>query len=925
MYKKKAVYCESVYCEEEGKMEKKKRWGIVLISSFCMVFVLYLIYFIKGVFPFGTNDISYYDMSQYCIPVYYHIYDAMHGIKSLFFDWYSGAGGSMVDHLGTFMLNPLNLLFYFIPRNQIVNMVSVFLVIKVAFSAGAMTFYSASKYKEIKPFWHVIVGVLYASSGYFIQYYSLIHYLDIIAVFPLVIWAYEGLILKKKVLPYVLIMSYCFISNLYLSGLFCPFLIFYGVVLVKSIKEREESRKVAWRIAIYTIAAILISGIVSVPTYELLLNSSRNGVAADDTYFDALLMMFTEEDGQKSFMLYCSELPIAMIGIYCLKRGKQGIKEISGKLFLLITLLLPIWIESTNYLLHFIGYVMFPMRFGYVLTFFSLALMEDIICKSQDDKSVGNEDKNTHIQNMNDGKKKITDFCFLGNISIVLVPFSVIILFLFADCFTDFGIPDVKDYSSYFLCFVLLVSVYAFSLFSKRKNTMNFVILCMVSCQVLIGWYGFLAPESDYYPETNERIIYASEEIRAVGNFERKELDRIKDRTVLLSSNYPFIMETSSMANWFWGTNNHIHSSMERMGYSTSYTRINDTGGTLYTDMLLNIKEVITQEEPDAELYTVYDKAGDFYLSKMNYEYPFAIHVNEDFTELDGISEADGLEYQNELFKSMTGIDKELISVFSDSDYLLSTEGDGSSGYLNNYSIYADGKVLLYLEPSELFDNVISIKVNDQFVDIPSIEDTHNKLYPASFNNGIIECGLFDNETINISVYFSEKKIDDDFLIGLFHLDILEESVVQLSDEKCHYEAFKNGLRIEKNITENGYVFLPVGYHSNWTITVNEKKVDFKGVLDDSFVCVPVEPGMNVIELRFCPSGFSIGAVMSIVGILISVFAFVWRDKIEKIDIITRIAKSSLYGVAAAILLMAYIIPILVYFVLVLSGKGTVI
>ncbi len=905
---------------------KKSRWSLIFISAFCMVVVLNILYFIKGIFPFGTHNISYYDMSQYYVPIYYHIYDALHGTKAFFFDWYSGAGGSMADHLGSFMLNPLNLLMYFIPRNQIFNLVMVFLVIKVAFSAGAMSFYSTSKYCNLKPFWHVVVGVLYASSGYFVQYYTNIQFLDIVAVFPILIWSFERLVYEKKVFSYILVMSYCFLMNFYFSGLFCPFLVFYGVILVKNISDKTESRKVAWRIAIYTLASILISGIVTIPTYTLLLSSGRSDVSSEKTYFDALTMLFTEEDGQKQFMLYGSELPLAIILLYCVKKGKQGIKEISDKLLLLFALLVPVWIESVNYILHIIGYVMFPMRFGYVLTFFSLIFMEDILQKNQNsDVKPAQKNIKEESPEKNGEQKRMVNLSFLGIIALVMVPFSAVNLFMFSRFFLEYGIADTKNYSGYFMCFLSVVLTFILVILSNRKKIIRIVIGSMVFFQVLIGWYGFLAPESDYYPESSDDIIVISEDIRASSKFESAELDRIKDRTVILNSNFPFVMQKASMSNWTWGISSQLHTNMSRMGYSSSYTRIIDTGGTLYTDMLLNIKEVITQEEPDAELYTVYDKAGDFYLSKMNYEYPFAIHVKEDFTELDRISEADGLEYQNELFKSMTGIDKELISVFSDRDYLLSTEDDGASGYLNNYSIYAEGRVLLYLEPSELFDNVISIKVNDQFVNIPSIEDTHNKLYPASFNNGIIECGLFENETINISVYFSEKKIDDDFLIGIFHLDILEESVVQLSDEKCLYEASKNGLRIEKNISEKGYVFLPVGYHSNWAITVNEKKVDFKGVLDDSFVCVPVEPGMNVIELRFCPSGFGIGAVMSIVGILISVSASVWRDKVEKIDIITRFAKSSLYGVAATILLMAYIIPILAYFVLVLSGKGTVI
>ena len=179
----------------------------------------------------------------------------------------------------------------------------------------------------------------------------------------------------------------------------------------------------------------------------------------------------------------------------------------------------------------------------------------------------------------------------------------------------------------------------------------------------------------------------------------------------------------------------------------------------------------------------------------------------------------------------------------------------------------------------------------------------------------------------NISTFliFKEKQIDDYFFIGLFDIDVLEESVVQLADETSNYEVLKNRLRIEKRVSDNGYVFLPVGYKSNVKVTVNETEVLPKAVLDSSFICVPVEAGSNVIELTFRPSGFGIGAFVSFVGILISVFSVVLRDKIEKLDLLMKSSKSCLYGLAGGILLLAYAIPILVYFIFLLTGKYNIV
>ena len=900
---------------------KKVNWKVILTSALCMMVGMYIIYIIKGVFPFGSNNIAYYDMAQSYVPIYYHIYDALHGTKSFFFDWYSGAGGSMVDHLGSFMFNPLNLLMYLIPRNQVLNLMSVFLVIKVAVAAGAMSFYSSEKYKSIDGFWHVIAGVLYASSGYFVQYYTNIHYLDIVVVFPLLIWAYERLIFDKKVLAYIIIMSYCCLGNIYFAGLFCPFLIIYGVILVRALEDKKERKQAFWRIALYTVGSILVSGIITIPTLSVLNNSVRNYIAQEETYFDALAMMFTDEDCQKQFMLYGSELPIAITIVYCIRKGKQGIKQIAGKLFVFAALLIPIWVESVNYLLHIVGYVMFPMRFGYILTFMALVLMGDIIqnCQKEETAEVqkvqveGDKEQQTDVEVE---KKTENETSFIGLFAIAMIPFSVIILYSFIKNFIDYGIVDLQYYHAYWLCFVCLIVTYGLAWFSRRKNLIKGVVICMVLCQMLIGWYGFMAPKYDYYPESGEELVLYSEEIRTAESFETEELDRIKDQTVQLSANYPFILGKASMANWTWGTNNQMLFNMMRLGYTNSYTRILDIGGTLYSDMLCNIKEVITVEEPDAELYTVYDNTENFYLSKMNYEYPLGFMVDDGFFEWDGTSQAYGMEYQNELFKAMSGSEEDLILTYPEEVYLVEEGYDKSKSVsYRNYSIPVSGRTMLYLETTGYYNNFTTICVNEEWIKIPTLKNYQNIVYPGYYNNGIIYCGLFENETIDLHIEFRYELTGEDFSVGLFNMEVLEESVQKLSVEQSTYEATKTGLVMEKNASRDGYIFLPVGYNPNWRVTVNGEEVEAKSGIGNSFMFVPVTEGDNSIELKFQPSGFGKGLLMTLAGILICVVGILADKKIDKIPVVPGTAEICFYGLFFGIMIFVYIIPLVMYLV----------
>lgn len=366
-----------------NNFKKKKNWIIILSSALCMIVGLLIVFFIKGIFPFGEENIAYYDMSQMYIPIYYHTWDVLHGNKSAFFDWYSGAGGNMMDTFGNYIFSPYNLLFYLVRRDKILNFMSVFLMIKVAVSAATMSFYSVKKYNNISWIWHMVVGILYASSGYYIQHYSNIHFLDIVSIFPLLVWAYEKLIYEGKYIYYTVLMSLCCLISLYLTGLFCPFLVLYGVVLIQRIKEKKEQKHAIFRIALFTMSAILISGVISCPMISLLNDSVRNTIAQNLSYIDIIKTTECLFKGQKCMMLFGSELPLSVIIIYLLIERKKAFKLIGAELLVLLALLLPIWIESINILLHIIGYAEFPMRFGYIICFLTLVILEKLLQKKQ--------------------------------------------------------------------------------------------------------------------------------------------------------------------------------------------------------------------------------------------------------------------------------------------------------------------------------------------------------------------------------------------------------------------------------------------------------------------------------------------------------------------------------------------------------------
>jgi len=70
---------------------KKDICGISCISL-TTVAIMMVVYAIKGIYPFGYNTISSYDMDELILPLFYHLWDWLHGESDAFFTWRIGGG-----------------------------------------------------------------------------------------------------------------------------------------------------------------------------------------------------------------------------------------------------------------------------------------------------------------------------------------------------------------------------------------------------------------------------------------------------------------------------------------------------------------------------------------------------------------------------------------------------------------------------------------------------------------------------------------------------------------------------------------------------------------------------------------------------------------------------------------------------------------
>lgn len=868
----------------------------IVIAPVVMGAILLAVYAVKGIFPFGDKNISYFDLSQSILPIYYHTYDFLHGKVDAFWDWYSAGGQSMVDTAGGFIFSPFNLFFFFVKRSQLLNAMSFFLMLKICVSAGTMSFYYRKTFPRITGIWHILVGILYASSGFAIQYYTNLHFLDIMALFPIIIYFTDRLLKEYKFVGYIVIMALGFVINFYLMVMVGIYLVIYAYMIIK--QRKENRRKCGALLGCSTLMAFGLSAVITIPTLVALLSSSRTEVTSDS--FSNLLPAIVYNHGyeNKMFMIYGCELAAAMLIAYILIR-KKNINKFSKEIVMLAIVGIPIWCELTNLIWHIGSYVEFPMRFGYMLTFTGLCLAGKVMEQGK------SEEKDT---------KEIKWLKYFRIPAIACIPFMGVSMYYFMNTFTQNAIRNTSYYPAYWSAFILLVCTFLFALLSQEKMVIVVVCSMLVVMQAGLGWYGFLAPEEEYSVECTDNIIQYTESIHDMAeSLPDSRINRVKDESVTLNANYPLVFEQSSLSNWTLGAKPAFRKLIGKLGYSTDYTRILDNGGTVFSDAFMHVTNAIAKEGETSELYRKTKQRSGYIYSDAVYTYPFGMLVSNDIKEWTTREEWDNFETQNSMFNAIYHTEEPLINEIDIWDNIKEESITEDETYRYVCSITVENKAAIYIQNTQQEDaNYYIFKKNDSEINIPILDDIENYVYPGNFNNGLLFCGVAENEDINLEIESAEPIQKNELKIGILNLSLLEESIEVQNQTQRRVLAGKNSLCITVQNNQADGIVIPIGFDSSTKVSVNGKNVKPVAVADNAMYFIPLEQGNNTVKMIFCPAGMNIGILITILSMAGILLFCKFRQNIIGNKWVGIYMNFLIALFAKCILIFMYIIPIII-------------
>ena len=864
--------------------------------------VIVFIYVFKGIWPFGANRIDYFDNMQQVAPLYAHLWDWMHGKASLWFDWYTGFGTNVSMSISAFsMLSPFNLLLYLFPRTLILESISILTLVKMIFMAVAMYAYINKKYNSLSYNMKVTFSLMYTFCGYTVLYGSCFTpWMDIVALFPLLMLAYENMMQTGKKLFYIIMVAIIFIINYYLGAMSLVYIFLISGAYVLLMSKKEKIKEHAWNLGIGTVAGLGLSCFVLVPVMMQLSGSQRGGSGQGIvSQYIGWIKSAIISDGQMAafqrwMMLYGMAFAAAVI-IMGLKKFKEEKNTIRYMISLLLISLLPIVVEGINLMWHFGSYNGYTLRNGYIVAFTLITVAAYFAQRMFEEVTA---DKKQLV-------KQLVIFVVAAAVYAVIyniIPSNDIIL----------------------AAFILFIAIFiaAFIFYNKKlkKDGIGFdfnTIIAIVAIEVFIGAYSLIGPPKfyEYEPYQYGDYVQAANEVKDSLDIEESVTDRIVNPDISLNANYPLILRRSAMSSFTAALQSDTQSYSKKFGYSKYFLWLLDSGGTVFTNSLFHVTQAVNVNELDSQMYTAVRSDGDYTLYDADYKLPFAMSVNKNITRQDFSGNWEDLH--NIFYKALTNDTQDIVNGMSYTKK--------ESSVIREYNVRADGKQAVYINIVDVNNrntdanaswliSSMHIYVNGEAVLVPTLGDVKNTAYFTDYNNNLVYLGTFENENFTIRVEYDDPwylKVSEVSFAGL-DMDKMQSLVDKHADDYCETSYTSDSLTVKINGSGvNNMALIPVVYSDNWNVKVNGKKVKAKSVCG-LFTGVDIHAGENVIEMTFEPKGKKAGMLISLATLIMMIAsALILKFTKLKVPALLKMCAAFIYLELYNIVIVAmFLIPV---------------
>ena len=873
-------------------VSQKRGWKELLhdnrfsvLSFFCAVVLMLLVFYCFDMVPFGDVTILRMDLYHQYGPLFAELYERIKAGRSLLYSWNTGLGGSFLGNFYNYLASPLLLVLFLFDHKNLPDAIALMVLLKAAFSAAFFTYY-LRKTQGRNDHVTAAFGVLYAFSGFFIAYYWNVMWLDAMVLFPLAMLGIERIIERRGFLLYTVSLAVVMISNYYMAMMVCIFSVLYFLVRYfsrYSITDKLDAKKRRFSVynsrfltsgvsfAFGAVLAALLAMFALLPTIFVLRNcSATSGSFPKDfkiyyTVFDFLAnhlasveptIRSSGEDVLPN--VYCGILTVMLIPLYLFSRSVK-LREKVSHVLLLGVLYFSFNINYANYVWHGFHFPNdLPYRFSFMYSFVLLTMAFRVM---------------THIREFT-GRQLLLD-------GIGVMGFIVLV--------QEIGSKNVGDATILIsLAFAFIYTLVLAAMRSKKvqASSIALLLLCCVISEAAIA-------DTDNYSMNQTKTNYTGDyadfaDLKSMldayngDSMYRMELADLRTRMDPAWYDYNGLSTFSSMAS---EKLSNLQSHLGMYGnFINSYTYHPQT--PVYNAMMA-LRYVVKKKDAtgldNAQLYTSILANDTYEAFKNDYCLPVAFCVNslvENWNDTDSNPfdvQADFLRraaYADGVYVPMAVTD-----VYCDNlDPISNEDVQSGSVSMNKRASGSYGSMTVTIaavKPQNCYLYVKSSAVDTVYANGENLNATQSIDEAYILDLGYLQ----EDEEIEVEV---PLKDDSDYGSVTFYavgveMDVFTRAFQTLQSGALQISKFTE-TRIEGTVTAKDYqiLYTSIPYDEGWRIQIDGQTVSRKEYLriGGALLGLRLDAGEHTIVMRYEPLGLRLGIKVSVCVLVLLVIGW---------------------------------------------------
>ena len=894
----------------------RKPYSYLALSFLLPAAIMYLLYLVKGIHPFGDESVLVLDLNGQYVYFYEALRNAVWGDRSLLYSFSRSLGGEFLGIYAYYIASPFSYLVCLFPQSRILEALLTVFLLKTGISGLTFGYYLHKTSRHPNKYMVWIFSVLYALSSYAIVHQHNSMWIDALMWLPLLSYLIEELIKNKRYKLYIPLLALTLMSNFYIGYMVCIYVVLYFFYYYLAHAGSDESNPMGEKCHLLrSLGRIAGSSLLAVGIAAVILLAAAYSLSfGKNTFSNPNWDFFLRYDLADLFVkllpgsydtvrpdglpfIYCGLLTLLMLPFYYLCKKVTLREKIFSSLFIII-FVLSFTINPIDLIWHgFAKPNWLNYRYSFMLCFFLLTLAY----------------KATRELRRQSAKVLLAVGAGLGLLIMVLQKFDYENFVLDGKYGFEEGRIDPLRTVWFslimilFLCAVLYLLMRARSTKARRNMA---VILLMVVCFEMFGNGIIHMTSLDYdvvYSTYSSYNDYIAKVRPLVNEIQEKDASFYRmEKTTYRKTNDNMALNMRGISNSTSTLNKETIAFLAEMGYSSKSHLSRYLGGNPLSDSLLGLKYILCEKNisekksnynESAALEDAQKLLGEFYSENASftaYYNPYALSLayavddallNFRFTETNDKGDsvtlyASPFERLNALITAMTG-SEETIKVFVPID-VISTytngqkrtiaghthykdDGDGDDSTYALFNIVMPKDALLYFYAPSTYPREVKLTVNDK----------PYETFMASDSNRIKALGYRtarSNVSVKLTLTGENLYIkNDENILYYFDTEAFEYAMELLSKEQYRIEEFSEShflgtLTTSKDSTA---ILTTIPYDEGWQIKVDGKSVPIEKSLD-ALVSFEIEgEGEHTVEMTYSPRIVNIGAIISLGSLVV--------------------------------------------------------